>query len=209
MDRVNFQATPVLKKRKGYSLKFKEKALLELAKNNNNCQNTAQRLNIPRQCLMRWYKQKDKIGEARNKIVRQRLRNGPSRAFHPEMEQTLEQWIKDERAKGVCISGFVIKVKAVELIRTPNYATTSPFKASDGWLANFLRRKNFTLRRITTTGRDLAPDSISDMRKFIENCTNRLTNLNRAQIINMDEIAVFLDHPSNYSYDYKGKRSNE
>jgi hypothetical protein len=53
MNLANFQeTTPVLKKRKGYSLRFKQKALLELANNNNNYQNTAQRLNIPRQCLM-------------------------------------------------------------------------------------------------------------------------------------------------------------
>ena len=205
MDRGNFQETPVLKKRKGYSLKFKQKALVELVNNNKNFQNTAQRLNIPRQCLMRWYKQKEDIEGARNKIVRQRLTNSTSRAFHPEMEQSLERWIKEERAKVVCISGFVIKVKAVELMRTQSTGSTSPFKASDGWLTNFLRRKNFKLRRITTTGRDLASDSLSVIKDFIDNCTNRFNNLNRAKIINMDEIAVFLDHPSNYSYDYKGK----
>jgi hypothetical protein len=118
------------------------------------------------------------------------------------MEQSLNQWIREERAKGVCISGFLIKVKAVEIMRTQ--ISTSPFKASDGWLANFLKRKNFALRRITTTGRDLPSDCISVIQKFIDDCTNKFTNFNRAQIINMDEIAVFLDHPSNYSYEYKG-----
>jgi len=208
MDRENLQqTTPVLKKRKGYSLKFKQKELVELANNNRNFQNTSQRLDIPRQYLMRWFKQKDQIEESRNKIARQRLTNGTSRAFYPEMEQSLEQWIREERAKGVCISGFMIKVKAVEILRKQISGSTSPFKASDGWLANFLKRKNLTLRRITTTGRDLPEDSVAVIQKFIDNCTNKFTNFNRAQIINMDEIAVFLDHPSNYSYDYKGKLS--
>ena len=30
-----------------------------------------------------------------------------------------------------------------------------PFTASKGWLANFLKRKNLVLRRITANGRDL------------------------------------------------------
>jgi hypothetical protein len=30
-----------------------------------------------------------------------------------------------------------------------------PFTASKGWLANFLKRKNLVLRRITAKGRDL------------------------------------------------------
>jgi transposase-like protein len=149
MDRENLQeTTTVLKKRKGYSLKFKQKALEELANNNRNFQNTAQRLNIPRQCLMRWFKQKDQIEEAHNKIARQRLTNGTSRAFYPEMEQSLEQWIREERAKGVSISGFLIKAKAVEIMRTQISGSTSTFKASNGWLANFLKRKNLTLREV-------------------------------------------------------------
>jgi hypothetical protein len=89
----------------------------------------------------------------------------------------------------VCISGFFIKAKAIKIMRTQKFGLA--FKASDGWLVNFLRRKNFKLRSIRTAGRDLASDSISVRRESMDHCTNRLTNLNRKQIINMDEIALF------------------
>jgi hypothetical protein len=33
------------------------------------------------------------------------------------MEQELSSWIENGRAKGACISGFVIRVKALEIMR--------------------------------------------------------------------------------------------
>jgi hypothetical protein len=68
-------------------------------------------------------------------------------------------WVRilQERALGVCISGFVIRVKAFEIERAICNQMNKPclFKASNGWMGNFLRRNRFVLRRITTTGRDL------------------------------------------------------
>ena len=195
-----------IKKRNSYSLKFKQKALVALAKNNNNYQNTAKRLGISRQSLMKWAKQKNKILNTNFKNIRRRVQTSANRAFYPTMENSLNEWIKDSRARGVCISGFSLKVKAIEIMREDETQTNMPqFKASDGWLFNFLRRKKLTLRRITTTGRDLPTNSANIIRNFIDDCSNRFTNINRAQIINMDEIAVYIDYPSNYTYDYKGK----
>jgi hypothetical protein len=41
------------------------------------------------------------------------------------------------------------------------------FKASNGWLFNFLRRNRFVLRRITTTGRELPENAIDTILSFI------------------------------------------
>ncbi|RNA08703.1 fukutin isoform X4, partial [Brachionus plicatilis] len=62
------------------------------------------------------------------------------------------------------------------------------------------------LRRITTTGRDLPHNSQAVIKEFIDNCNDLFTNVNRAQIVNMDEIGVYLDIPSNYTYDYRGAK---
>lgn len=204
MVRSPNQETPILKKRKSFPLKFKQKALIELEKNKNNVQNTAERLGISRQCLMNWRNQKVKIIESKNKTVRQRLPPTTNKALNPDMENTLDQWLKENRERCICISGFAIKVKAIEIMKVQNTVNNSPFRASDGWLSNFLRRKNLTLRRITTTGRDLPHNSQAVIKEFIDNCNNLFTNVNRAQIVNMDEIGVYLDIPSNYTYDYRG-----
>jgi hypothetical protein len=204
MNRIN-QTTPLIKKRRSYSLKFKLSALNELEKNNNNFQNTAERLGISRQCLMNWNEQKEKINESNYKTIRQRLPISVNKALFPDMENTLDKWIKDNRDKGVCISGFSIKVKAIEIMRGENPdVNSSPFMASDGWFSNFLKRKNLSLRRITTTGRSLPQNALNTIKEFIDNCANLFTNINRAQIINMDEIGVYIDYPSNYTYDHRG-----
>ena len=78
------------------------------------------------------------------------------------MEQELSSWIENSRAKGACISGFVIRVKALEIMRAHCRRDNQPlvFLASNGWLFNFLKRNKWVLRRITTTGRDLPLNAI-------------------------------------------------
>lgn len=153
---------------------------------------------------MNWARQRTNIQEANFKTSRKRVPTTTKRALYPEMEKALLEWIKDNRERGVCISGFAIKVKAFEIMRENSDNNNSPFRASDGWLSNFLKRKNLTLRRISSTGRDLAQNTRAVLKEFFDNCKNLFTNVNRAQIINMDEIGVYLDCPSNYTYDSRG-----
>jgi|SanBayMetagenome_1026888.scaffolds.fasta_scaffold267950_1 hypothetical protein len=51
-------------------------------------------------------------------------------------------------------SGFTLKVKAIQILRETGLFDGT-FIASDGWLRGFLKRKSYTLRTITPTGRDL------------------------------------------------------
>ena len=80
----------------------------------------------------------------------------------------LEDWIIQQRALGVCVSGFVIRVKALELERAicEQMNKQCLFKASNGWLFNFLRRNRFVLRRITTTDRELPENAIDTILSF-------------------------------------------
>jgi hypothetical protein len=79
------------------------------------------------------------------------------------MEDKLDEWTKKLREAGCCISGFTtkltftLKVKSIQILREMD-KFDGMFCASDGWLQGFLRRKNYSLRRITTTGRDLPSD---------------------------------------------------
>ena len=73
------------------------------------------------------------------------------KGMFPDMEDKLDEWTQELREAGCCVSGFTLKVKALQILRElAQYSGT--FSATDGWLRGFLRRKNFTLRRITTTG---------------------------------------------------------
>ena len=92
-----------------------------------------------------------------NKNSRQKLSSEKYKGMFPNMEDKLDEWTQELREADCFVSGFTLKVKALQILRElAQYSGT--FSATDGWLRGFLRRKNFTLRRITTTGRDLPSD---------------------------------------------------
>ena len=66
----------------------------------------------------------------------------------------LDKYITELRARGVCVSSFMIKVEAMRILRleAEQRNTELKFRASDGWFSNFIKRKKFSLRRITTSG---------------------------------------------------------
>lgn len=80
------------------------------------------------------------------------------------------------------------------------------FKASDGWLRNFNNRNGFTLRRVTTTGKEMPENTLEIIKKHLNECEQLLTGIDRNQIINMDETAIYLDSASNYSYAVRGSK---
>ena len=85
------------------------------------------------------------------------------------MENNLDAWAQELREAGCCLSGFTLKVKALEILRKLGQFD-GKFLATDGWLRGFLHRKNYTLRRITTTGRDLPKDFLETINQFHQDC---------------------------------------
>ena len=101
-------------------------------------------LGIDRKTLKKWWKNKEN-DKTRFKQKRFRVDNLVQKGFYPEMEQELSSWIETGRAKGACISGFVIRVKALEIMREICRRDNQPlsFKASVGWLLNFMKRNKW------------------------------------------------------------------
>jgi hypothetical protein len=75
------------------------------------------------------------------------------------------------------------------------------FAESLGWLCNFLRRHEYSLRRINSTGKDLPKDISANIHKFHNNCQVKRAKYTRSQIYNWDESFVQLDSPASCSYD--------
>ena len=162
------------------NVKEKQK-ILEVMSRPENCHNNGQPnyyklakpiseggLGFDRKKLRNWWNQRDKIADCHQKSKRFRL-SCSDRSFFPEMEMELSLWIERKRSESCCVSGFVIRVKAIEIMQEYCERNRMPcnFKASIGWLFNFLRRNKFVLRRITTTGRDLPENSIDTIWKFL------------------------------------------
>ena len=99
------------------------------------------------------------------------------------------------RENGGIVSGLYIKLKALKYMQE-NHPNVQ-FKASDGWLRNFNKRNGFTLRRVTTTGREMPENTLEILLKHLDECEKLLTGIDRNQILNMDETSIYLDSASN------------
>jgi hypothetical protein len=105
---------------------------------------------------------------------------------------------------------YLVNFKAEALVFYPivykNSVDTPSFCASNGWLDNFLQRFNLVLRRITAKGRDLPKNIRSISLEWFAKCNEifKKALFNRRLLMNMDETSIYIDFPSNYSYEECG-----
>jgi len=97
------------------------------------------------------------------------------------------------REQGRCVTGNMVKQQALQL------SGNVEFRASNGWLQNFLKRKHLVRRRITTSGRDLPRNAGQLVRDLLESSSKyRTPDFSRQSLVNMDETSIYLDDSSLY-----------
>ena len=84
-----------------------------------------------------------------------------------------------------------------------NSVNTPSFCASNGLLDNFLQRFNLVLRRITAKDRDLPKNIRSISLEWFATCNELFKKalFNRRLLMNMDKTSIYIDFPSNYTYE--------
>ncbi|CAF1085979.1 unnamed protein product [Brachionus calyciflorus] len=192
------------------TLHFKKK-VISFHKNGNSINKTALEFQLDRRVVSRWIKVETKIINTKLQRNRFAVSSEKNNAMYPAMENQLANWISEKRNLGCCITAHSIKSKAIECFNEL-YKNTEEgmyeFQCSNGWLNNFLKRKNFTLRRITTSGRELPKDSINIIKSFFTEC-QKVTNESDFEpeiLFNMDETTIYLDFPTNFTYESKGAK---
>ena len=176
------------------------KANINEKTNNPNFSKVCNLTGIDRKTLKRWGDKREEYASSRHKKSASKLSSEKFKGKYPEMENNLDA--QELRDAGCCLSGFTLKVKALEILRELGQFD-GKFYASDGWLHGFLRRKNYKLRRITTTGRDLPKDFLETINQFHQDCALNFIDddeFDLNALINMDETSIYLDKPSNYSF---------
>ena len=113
---------------------------------------------------------------SKNKRKFSRVENKDSKSICSAMETELSVWVNEVRELNACIDGDSIRAQAHEIYQSiypeiPHESllclkASKPFKASRGWLSNFCKRKNFSYRRITTSGRVLPKDAFNRINDF-------------------------------------------
>lgn len=130
-------------KRNAYRLTLKVKVIKFAEIKGIN--SASSRFDIDRKSIRLWLRNKaDIMAQASSRSRRrcQRVR----KSKWPNMEQDLHGWIMEMREQGRCVSGKMVKHQAAQI------CGDLAFRASNGWLSNFLSRKNLVRRRITTSG---------------------------------------------------------
>ncbi|CAF1117869.1 unnamed protein product [Brachionus calyciflorus] len=169
----------------------------------------AQKYSIPRKAVREWIQDRENLESSPDQITRRRI--APTVGDYPELESQLFNWIVERRVQGVCLQGYHIQDFALSLKRELNLNPS--FNASRGWLYRFLKRHNLVLRRVSTTGKDL-PKNVKDIvSNYICSCQDiskemaeKYGDSFRKYFFNMDETAIRLDDPGNYTYDVCGSQ---
>ena len=169
----------------------------------HSIRSTAIHFGIERSTVRHWLR-----NQANNQLQnRQHTRFRISRndlGQYSEMEVELFDWIVDQRDRGFCVTGGMIRAQALRILEGTN------FQASNGWLTRFLRRKRLVIRRVTTSGRELPSDAGATVEAFLRDCEEFMEmDFDLDTLLNGDETSIYIDPPTRRTYDHIGARKVE
>ena len=139
---------------------------------------------------------------ARGNKVKQRSRlcGADRKPLSTPLEEVLMEWIESRRSCGLRVSSKLIMKKARVTFNDMNQndVTDDDFKASRGWLANFMKRNGLSLRRM-----------IHKLVSYViqVRLLQKKHKYSPSDIIAMDETPVWCDMASETTIDAVGKRT--
>jgi len=92
--------------------------------------------------LRYWRKQKEALRNTKS----DRAFRGPKAGKCPALEDELLTYFEELRNDGIAVTHDMIQLRARELAKSHNISDNE-FKASQGWLRRFMKRKGLSLRR--------------------------------------------------------------
>jgi len=126
------------------------------------------------------------------------------REFWPDLEIELETWIIDQRKESRRVSTINIQMRAKQIA---NEKCILNFKASHCWINRFMKRRNLSVRAVTSLGQKLPQDWKEKMAAFKLFVEQNIQGIELQQIGNMDEVPMSFDMPSNFTIDKKGSEN--
>jgi len=136
--------------------------------------------------------------------------NRRRKAAWPRLEQDLMAWITEKQNNGLAILLAMIRLKAMELSKHPQYdIATGKFKASNHWCQRFTKRNGLSLRQKTTLTQHHPCDyeeKIVQFHQFVIR-QRRAHSYPLHLVANMDESPIQFDMPSNRTVSTIGKKT--
>ena len=124
----------------------------------------ARHFELDKTMVGRWVKASENwTDETNNKSMR--VSSG-RKAFYPEAEKELYDWISEQRKKGLAVTFMTIKTSMFEILNRSEMIVLygdlrTNFKATTGWLNAFMKRYNLSRRRRTKISQKL-PEQLEE-----------------------------------------------
>ena len=93
------------------------KANMNSKTNNPNYSKVKNLTGVDRKTLASWWKRREEIEKQTHKRSRTNIKSANFKGKYPEMEDALDEWTKGLRSAGCCVSGFTLKVNALQILR--------------------------------------------------------------------------------------------
>lgn len=188
-------------RRKSYTVAFKL-AVIEKAESLGN-RAAGREFQIDERCIRRWRSEKNTTLKKMPRLKRARRTGVPA---WPNLEENLNRWVKEQRQKGLAVSTVKIRMQAK---RVAEDMGISNFKGGPNWCYRFMKRKKLSVRTRTTVGQKLPANWQEKKASFLKYTAEiiNLQGLNEGQIINMDEVPLSFDCPSNRTVSGTGEKT--
>lgn len=183
-----------------YDAKYKVEALDFLK--NNSVEKTAKRFNVDGKRIRDWRKSENEIRKVfATKPAAKRLSGGGRKVRDKNLEIRLRNHICEMREKRLRVSRKMIKRMALEW-------GSDSFKASNGWLFNFMRRYNFVQRKRTTISQNTPSDCLKKICDFILYLRHlrETQNYSDSSIYAMDETPIWIEPVGTTTVELKGSK---
>jgi hypothetical protein len=131
---------PIVKRRRygQYTAQFKLEVIHYMEEMKKSIKETADHFGLNESTVRHFIKKKEDLEALRENPARKRLRGGGRKTPYARLESALFKWLEDHRVRNVPLSTIAIQHKAMTL-RT---MADRDFRASTGWLNNFMKRYN-------------------------------------------------------------------
>ena len=115
--------------------------VIQFAEQHGN-RSAQQEFGIAESNIRLWRRSKENV----EKMPQLQCANRARKAAWPRLEQDLMAWITEKRNNGLAILPAMVRLKAMELSKHPQYdIAAGEFKASNHWCQRFMKRNGLSL----------------------------------------------------------------
>ena len=105
-----------------------------------------------------------------NVLSRRHVENATNNktCLYADCEERLNEWFLEQRDQNNVVSTISLQSKMIELVEEMHPLESNIFKASRGWMQNFMKRRRLAFRRITSSGRELPKNTFEIIKSFLK-----------------------------------------